>query len=85
MNRLTNLFTIRLPEDAVKDMTALAKAQYMPTRTLIRSWIMQRLEAEIKGIKPAMGAGVGTTPPIAGSASEDASTSTPGGVIANDT
>ncbi len=35
----------------------------MPTRTLIRAWIMQRLEAEQSNIEPVPGAEVGATTP----------------------
>lgn len=73
MNQLSKTFTVRLPEMAIREMEAVAKSQYMPTRTMIRAWIMQRLEAEKK---PAMGAVLGGTTPIASSTSDDASAST---------
>ena len=44
---------------------AIASSAYMPPRTLIRTWIMQRLGAEQMNENPAFGAEVGATTPIA--------------------
>ena len=56
---------VRLPEMTIKGMEAVAKSQYMPTRTMIRSWIMQRQGAERMNENPAFGAEVRATTPIA--------------------
>ena len=37
---------IKLPDSAIKELKEIADAQYIPTRTMIRAWIMQRLNAE---------------------------------------
>jgi hypothetical protein len=37
---------VRLPESAIREMEQIAKARYVPTRTMIRSWIMVHLDAE---------------------------------------
>ena len=69
---------MRLPKAAIKELDAIASRAYIPPRTLIRTWVLQRLEAERKGIKPAMSAELGGTSLIAGS------TNTPqGGMVAN--
>jgi metal-responsive CopG/Arc/MetJ family transcriptional regulator len=39
---------IKLPDSAITELKAIADAQYIPTRTMIRTWIMQRLEEEKK-------------------------------------
>ncbi|RKZ04491.1 hypothetical protein DRQ25_17060 [Candidatus Fermentibacteria bacterium] len=66
MNQLKPL-TVRLPEKAIRVMKAIAESQYLPTRTLIRAWIMQRLEAErLNRIIPAAGGELGGTTPSAG-------------------
>ena len=41
---------IKLPDSAIKELKEIADAQYIPTRTMIRSWIMQRLNAEKGGV-----------------------------------
>jgi|LGVF01.1.fsa_nt_gb hypothetical protein len=62
MSQLKTL-AVRLPEKAIREIKAIAESQYMPTRTLIRAWIMQRLEAEQSNIEPVPGAEVGATTP----------------------
>ena len=47
---------VKLPDSAIKELKAIADAQYIPTRTMIRAWIMQRLNAEL-------GRDNGTQPP----------------------
>ncbi|MCK4458573.1 MAG: hypothetical protein KAU52_02480 [Methanosarcinales archaeon] len=54
---------MRLPKNASKDLTAIADAAYIPPRTLIRTWILQRLEAEQSNIEPVPGATIGVTAP----------------------
>lgn len=61
--RPLKVFSIRLPVKAVKELKELAHAQYIPTRTMIRAWIMQRLEAEqMNGTLTSGGDLVGITP-----------------------
>ncbi|MBA1343603.1 MAG: hypothetical protein C5S52_08415 [ANME-2 cluster archaeon] len=38
---------VKLPDSAIKELKEIADAQYIPTRTMIRAWIMQRLNAEM--------------------------------------
>ena len=38
---------VKLPDAAIKELKAIADAQYIPTRTMIRAWIMQRLNVEL--------------------------------------
>ena len=38
---------VKLPESAIKELKEIADLQYIPTRTMIRAWIMQRLNAEM--------------------------------------
>lgn len=40
------MLAVRLPESAIREMEQIAKARYVPVRTMIRSWIMVRLDAE---------------------------------------
>ncbi len=58
-------FAVRLPEGAINEMEELAGAQYMPTRTMVRAWIMQRLETERMNEKPATGTAFGDNIPAA--------------------
>lgn len=39
-------FTLRIPPEAVAEIEEIADRTYVPPRTLVRSWIMQRLDAE---------------------------------------
>ena len=39
-------YAIRLPAEAVEEIREIAQMRYIPTRTMLRAWIMQRLEAE---------------------------------------
>ena len=56
-------YKIGLSQTAIKELTAIAEAVYIPPRTLIRTWVVQRLEAEQLNIEPVPGAEVGTTTP----------------------
>jgi predicted transcriptional regulator len=38
---------VKLPDSAIKELKEIADAQYIPTRTMIGAWIMQRLNAEM--------------------------------------
>lgn len=38
---------MRLPVEVVAEIDEVAKKQHIPLRTLVRSWIMQRLDHEI--------------------------------------
>jgi hypothetical protein len=58
-----DIYNMRLPKNAIKELTAIADAAYIPPRTLIRTWIMQRLEAEQSNIEPVPGIEVGATTP----------------------
>ena len=62
MSQLKTL-AVRLPEKAIREMKAIAESQYMLTRTLIRAWIMQRLEVEQSNIEPVPGVDIGVTTP----------------------
>lgn len=46
-----NIYAIRLPASKIKELKNVADAQYIPPRTLVRSWILQRLEAEQQKIE----------------------------------
>ena len=60
------MFAVRLPEEAIAKLEDIAQSRYLPTRTLVRSWIMQRLDAERMNQNPAIGEGLGGTTPSAG-------------------
>jgi hypothetical protein len=38
---------VKFPESAIKELKEIADSQYILTRTMIRAWIMQRLNAEM--------------------------------------
>ena len=59
-------YAVRLPETAIEDLKEVAQTRYIPTRTMIRAWIMQRLEAERMNRIPVVGAELGGTTPITG-------------------
>ena len=40
--------SIRLETDKLAEIEAIAKANYMPTSTMMRQWVLQRLEIESK-------------------------------------
>ena len=56
-------YEIRLHDATIRELKDVAQMQYMPTRTLIRTWVMQRPEAEQSNIEPVPGAEVGATTP----------------------
>ena len=56
-------YEIRLHDATIRELKDVAQMQYMPTRTLIRTWIIQRPTAEQSNIEPAPGAEVGATTP----------------------
>jgi len=39
-------FTLRLPSEAVSELEEMSKQAYIPLRTMVRAWIMQRLREE---------------------------------------
>ncbi len=39
-------FSFRLPPDAIVNANKIAAQEHVPLRTLLRSWIMQRLDQE---------------------------------------
>lgn len=39
------MFSFRLPEEAISEMEEIADHLYIPVRTMARQWIMQRLDA----------------------------------------
>lgn len=49
-----DVYSVRLPEAAIKELKKLAAAQYLPPRAVARAWILQRLEVE-QNEKPAVG------------------------------
>ena len=40
--------SIRLETDKLAEIEAIAKADYIPTSTMMRQWVLQRLEIESK-------------------------------------
>ena len=44
-------FALRLDTEAIAEIQAIAKSNYIPARALARQWLMQRLEKEKKGMK----------------------------------
>jgi hypothetical protein len=43
---MMDLFTVRLPIEAIGEVERQAKNVHIPPRTLVRAWIMQRLDQE---------------------------------------
>lgn len=41
-----NTFAIRLPDATIQEVTMIAGLRYIPTRTMVRGWVMERLEHE---------------------------------------
>ena len=39
-------FTMRLPTEVISKIEAIAEDLHIPPRTLVRAWIMQRLDEE---------------------------------------
>ena len=39
-------FTFRIPSDTIYEANCLATREHLPLRTLMRSWILQRIDAE---------------------------------------
>ena len=60
------VFTIRLPAKAVEELKEIAQMRYIPTRTMLRAWIMQRLETECLNRVPAAGGELPGTAPDSG-------------------
>lgn len=54
------LTSIRLSPNSIKKINDIAKKQHLPARTLIRAWIMQRLDTEEETSAPEALAGRGT-------------------------
>ncbi|CAD6491367.1 MAG: hypothetical protein FFODKBPE_00133 [Candidatus Argoarchaeum ethanivorans] len=48
------IFCIRLPEQAIRELNAIARSQYMPVRTLARALFLTYLE-ELKNKKNVVG------------------------------
>lgn len=50
---LMDLYTVRLPVEAIGELERQARKVHIPPRTLVRAWIMQRLDQvkaeEVKG------------------------------------
>lgn len=40
------VYNVRLSKTSIAEIEEIAKVAYIPPRTLVRTWIMQRLEAE---------------------------------------
>jgi hypothetical protein len=40
------LFTMRLPTEVISEVERKAREAHIPPRTLVRAWIMQRLDKE---------------------------------------
>ena len=45
-------YHIRMPEDRLEQLRRLAEEAGMPTSTLMRQWLLDRLEAELAGESP---------------------------------
>jgi hypothetical protein len=41
------LFTCRLPEKSITKLHEIAKKQHLPLRSMVRGWILQRLDDEM--------------------------------------
>jgi len=59
------VYTIRLPQTVIEELRELAAAQCLPPRSVVRSWVMQRLENEMN-MMPAVSARIGTSSLTAG-------------------
>ena len=72
---IMEIFTMRLPHEAINELERRARMAFMPVRTLARTWFLQRLDAENqkKDITPATGAEFGDDTLAAGCTSVDAS------------
>lgn len=44
-------FTLRLPPTVVYEVEKIAAREHLPLRTLVRSWIMQRVDEEADKVK----------------------------------
>lgn len=42
------LFTLRIEPESVDRIGEIAAAQHLPVRTMMRSWLLQRLDEELK-------------------------------------
>lgn len=72
------IFTMRLPKVAIKELNVIAQAAYIPPRTFIRTWIAELQEVEQMNENPAVGAELPGTAPTA-----DAQHTPTGGMVAN--
>lgn len=43
---MLKLFTTRMSEESVDQLTEIAKIKHLPMRTMLRSWILERIEQE---------------------------------------
>jgi hypothetical protein len=43
-------FALKLSIEAIDELNKIAQGQHIPTRTMVRSWIMQRLDGEKKAL-----------------------------------
>lgn len=43
---MLKLFTTRMSEESVNQLTEIAKTKHLPMRTMLRSWILERIEQE---------------------------------------
>jgi hypothetical protein len=46
LKTMMDLFTIRLPIEAIGEVERQARQVHIPPRTLVRAWVMQRLDQE---------------------------------------
>jgi hypothetical protein len=42
------MFSIRLNPSAIENLNKVSELKHLPMRTMIRSWIMERLEKELE-------------------------------------
>ena len=73
------ILIMRSLQVAIKKLGATASSAYISPRTLIRTWVLQRLEAEQMNGNPAVGVGLAGTSPNADTQPNHE------GVIADDT
>ena len=55
---------VKLPAYAIEEIKKMAEERFLPTRTMLRMWIMERLTAE-RIQNTCLGGEVGTTSPRA--------------------
>ena len=45
---MLKVFSIRLSIEAIQKLVAIAKKKHLPVRTMVQSWIMERIDKECK-------------------------------------